>query len=153
MHCMRRSPGLWHVRAIVGLVALVVLPEEGAHGQDRLAVAEEVRQREIAFAQTMADRDHDVFVTFLSPEAVFFNGDTPIRGAAAVAAAWAPLFEGTQAPFSWYPEVVEVLESGDLALTSGPVRGPGGEVVGRFNSVWRRDARGVWRVIFDKGCS
>ena len=153
MQWMRRSRGLSNVRAIVGLAALIVLSKEGVHGQDRPAVAEEVRQREIAFAQTMADRDHEAFASFLSPEAIFFDGDAPIRGAAAVAAAWAPMFQGSQAPFSWYPEVVEVLESGELALTSGPVRGPGGEVVGRFNSVWRRDARGVWRVILDKGCS
>jgi hypothetical protein len=24
-------------------------------------------------------------------------------------------------------------------------------VVGRFNSIWRREAPGVWRVVFDKG--
>jgi ketosteroid isomerase-like protein len=138
---------------VVAIVAALTAPGAGLGAQDRSDVAEEVRLREIAFAQTMADRDHDAFLTFVSPEAVFFDGDTPIRGSSAVGAAWAPLFEGAEAPFSWRPDVVEVLDSGELALSSGPVRGPDGAVVGRFNSIWRRDADGVWRVIFDKGCS
>jgi ketosteroid isomerase-like protein len=31
------------------------------------------------------------------------------------------------------------------------VRDPDGKVIGRFNSVWRQEAPGVWRVVFDKG--
>lgn len=57
-----------------------------------------------------------------------------------------------QAPFSWDPETVVVLASGTLALSSGPVRNPAGERVGAFNSVWRRQADGRWRIVFDKGC-
>ncbi|MEX2049382.1 MAG: nuclear transport factor 2 family protein [Gemmatimonadota bacterium] len=115
------------------------------------AAAADVRAREIAFAKTMADRDLAAFLTFLDPEAVFFNGNEPLRGRDAIESAWAPFFDGPVAPFSWHPEVVEVLGSGDLALTSGPVRSASGEEVGRFNSVWRRNADGGWLVVFDKG--
>ena len=111
----------------------------------------DVEAREIAFAATMADRDFNAFLTFISPEAVFFNGNEPLRGRDAIASAWAPFFDGRTAPFSWHPDVVEVLASGALALTSGPVRDPTGAVVGRFNSVWRREPDGVWMVVFDKG--
>ena len=114
-------------------------------------VAATVRARETAFAQTMADRDFDAFLTFLSPEAVFFNGNEPQRGREAIARAWAPFFDGPSAPFSWAPDVVQVLESGSLALTSGPVRDPAGTEVGRFNSIWRKDPDGTWRIVFDKG--
>jgi len=31
------------------------------------------------------------------------------------------------------------------------VRDPSGRVVARFQSIWRRAAPGVWRVVFDKG--
>lgn len=112
---------------------------------------EEVRVREIAFAKTMADRDLDAFRAFLSPEAIFFNGNVPIRGLDAIVEAWAPFFEGPTAPFSWHPDLTEVLESGDLALSSGPVRDPSGQEVARFNSIWRKDQDGQWRVVFDKG--
>jgi ketosteroid isomerase-like protein len=113
--------------------------------------AEEVRAREVAFAQTMADRDFEAFLTFVHPDAVFFAGPAPLRGAEAVAAAWRPFFEGDAAPFSWTPDIVQVLESGDLALSSGPVLAASGEAAGRFNSIWRRDATGRWLVVFDKG--
>lgn len=113
--------------------------------------AETVRAREVAFAETMADRDIEAFLTFISPEAVFFAGDRPLRGRDAIAGAWAPFFEGATAPFSWAPDVVEVLESGSLALSSGPVDDPDGNEIGRFHTVWRLDADGRWRVVFDKG--
>lgn len=115
------------------------------------AAADDVRAREIAFAKTMADRDLAAFLTFVDPEAVFFNGNEPLRGRDAIGSAWTAFFDGPVAPFSWHPDVVEVLESGDLALTSGPVRSASGEEVGRFNSVWRRSADGRWLVVFDKG--
>jgi ketosteroid isomerase-like protein len=70
-----------------------------------------------------------------------------------VAEAWARFFEGEDAPFSWRPEVVAVLDSGNLGLTSGPVLGPDDDRIGTFNSIWRRDAEGNWKIVFDKGCS
>ena len=134
------------------LVALAVgASPSTAQVQEEPGPADEVRAREIAFAATMADRDFDAFLTFVSQEAVFFSGNTPIRGRDAVAKAWAPYFEGPNPPFSWHPDLVEVLDSGNLALSSGPVRDPSGQEVGRFNSIWRKEADGQWRVVFDKG--
>lgn len=143
----RKSRALIVVPLALGMA---LAPVTGARAQDTDAVAE-VRAREIAFAKTMADRDLEAFLTFVSPEAIFFRGDEPLRGRDAVERAWAPFFEGPDAPFSWHPSVVEVLESGNLALSSGPVYDPTGEEAGRFNSVWRRESDGRWMVIFDKG--
>jgi ketosteroid isomerase-like protein len=55
-------------------------------------------------------------------------------------------------PFSWKPEVIEVAVSGNLAFSSGPVYGADGKQFGVFNSIWRREADGTWKVVFDKGC-
>ena len=99
----------------------------------------------------MADRDHTAFASHLADEAIFFSGETPVRGKQAVAADWKRFFEGPDAPFSWAPDRVEVLGSGSLALSTGPVYDPAGKVIGRFNSIWRREASGQWRVVFDKG--
>lgn len=119
---------------------------------DTLAEAQvEVMAAERAFAKTMADRDHAAFAGFLAEEAVFFAGEQATRGRAAVAASWARLYEGRDASFSWEPDQVQVLDSGTLALSTGPVRDPSGKVVARFNSIWRREAPGVWKVVFDKG--
>ncbi|MFC1661519.1 YybH family protein [Gemmatimonadota bacterium] len=144
----------WPGGALLGPTFLVLLtmgvfPSHGRAQADGLAT--EVESREIAFAKTMADRDLDAFLTFVSPEAIFFNGNEPLRGRDAIVQSWAPFFESAAAPFSWHPDVIEVVESGQLALSSGPVRGASGEVVGRFNSIWRKDVDGQWRVVFDKG--
>ena len=112
---------------------------------------EQVFAAERAFARTMADRDLAAFSDLVSEEAVFFDGATPLRGRTAVTGAWAEYFKGPVPPFSWEPDQVEVLESGSLALSTGPVRNPAGQVTARFNSIWRLEAPGVWRVVFDKG--
>ena len=133
---------------VIGLM-LVILTMESSMAETQ--VSSVVEAREIGFARTMADRDLGAFLTFVSAEAIFFNGNTPLRGKAAVKAAWAGYFEAEQAPFSWHPDTVEALDSGQLAISSGPVHSPTGEVVGRFNSIWRKEADGEWRVVFDKG--
>jgi ketosteroid isomerase-like protein len=123
----------------------------GAATSAHAELERQVAAAERAFARTMADRDHAAFATFVSDEAIFFTGPTPLVGKAAVAAGWKRLYDKPQAPFSWEPKEVVVLASGDLALSSGPVRDPSGKVVATFTSVWRQEAPGVWRVIFDKG--
>ena len=133
-------------------VLVIALLSTAEAQQDRASLQREVIEAERAFAKTMADRDHQAFTTFLSKEAVFWGEADVSRGHTEVAAAWKKLFEGARAPFSWSPEQVEVLDSGTLAFSSGPVLDPKGNRVGTFNSVWRREADGRWRVVFDKGC-
>lgn len=112
----------------------------------------EVREAETAFAKTMALRDRNSFASHVSDEALFFGSQGVLRGKSAVVAGWERFFAGPDAPFSWEPEQVEVLDSGSLALSTGPVRDPDGKRIGTFNSIWRRETEGVWKVIFDKGC-
>lgn len=118
---------------------------------DHAELQRQVADSERAFAKTMADRDHAAFVAFLADDAVFFTGPKPLRGKAEVAAGWKRFYERPMAPFSWEPAEVEVLNDGTLALSSGPVRNPNGRLVATFTSIWRQEAPGVWRIVFDKG--
>lgn len=114
------------------------------------ALQAEVAAVERAFADTMKRRDHAAFATFVADDAIFFGEGNVQRGKAEVVDGWRGLYKGPNAPFSWEPDQVEVLASGALALSTGPIRSPDGKVVGRYNSIWRKDANG-WHVVFDKG--
>jgi ketosteroid isomerase-like protein len=134
------------------LLVAASLATSGAQ-TDTASLATQVAAAERAFAKTMADRDHAAFVSFLADEAVFVpDSGQALRGKPAVAAAWKRFYDGGPAPFSWEPDRVEVLDSGNLALSSGPVRDPQGNRAGTFNSVWRKESGGAWKIIFDKGC-
>ena len=138
--------------ALFGCLLAAVLAGCAAPSADRAALTQQVADTERAFAKTMADRDATAFASFLAEETVFFNAQGPVRGKAAVVADWQRFFAGPKAPFSWAPQEVEVLPSGTLALTSGPVYAPDGSKVASFTSIWRLEAPGVWRIVFDKGC-
>jgi len=122
-----------------------------AVGPDADQLVQQVRSTEQAFARSMQERDFEAFVSFLSAEAVFFSGESVLRGEEQVAQAWKPYFEAPEAPFSWAPATVEVLDSGELALSSGAVRDPGGQCIGMFTSIWRLESEGQWKIVFDKG--
>jgi len=145
---MRRS----HFAILAGLALLAGC----AAAPQRVTTADlqqQVGDAERGFAKTMADRNHAAFTTYISDEAVFFAGPTPLRGKQAVADNWKRFYEKPDAPFSWGPESVEVLDSGTLAISSGPVRDPAGRQFATFFSIWRQEAPGVWRIIFDKGAT
>ena len=113
---------------------------------------QQVVMTERAFAKTMADRDLQAFGRFISQEAVFASGAKSLRGRQQVIEGWRKLYASPSAPFSWEPETVEVLPSGNLALTAGPVRDPKGTLIGTFSTIWRLEPDGRWRVVFDRGC-
>jgi ketosteroid isomerase-like protein len=134
------------------LCAVVLSLASLANAQTNAELKEQVRRTETAFAQTMADRNPVAFVSFLASDTVFLSSGTALRGPAQVAARWKAYFDGAQAPFSWKPEQVEVLDSGALAMTSGPVLDPSGKRIGTFNSIWRREPGGQWKIVLDNGC-
>ena len=136
------------------ILACLALLAGCASAPQRANIAElqkQVADTERAFARTMAERNHAAFTAFLSDEAIFFTGPTPLRGKQAVAEAWKRFYEKPDAPFAWEPETVEVLDSGTLAISGGPVKDAKGKLFATFSSIWRLEAPGVWRIVFDKG--
>jgi ketosteroid isomerase-like protein len=115
-------------------------------------LAREVDATERAFARTMANRDLTAFGAFIADDAVFFSGQTAVRGKQQILDAWRHFYRDPTAPISWAPEQIEVLDSGTLALSTGSVRDPAGKEIGIFTSIWRLEPSGVWRIVFEKGC-
>ena len=142
------KPGVW-ITMLTAVLAMTI----PVRAETNAELRDQVWKAETAFAKTMADRDHAKFTSFLADEAIFFGSKSVMRGKAEVADAWKRYFEGPKAPFAWGPERVEVLASGTLALSSGPVTDPeSGKRVGTFNSTWRREAGGSWKIVLDNGC-
>ena len=110
---------------------------------------EQLRATEQAFAATMAARDVAAFTAFLAADTVWTDAQGPLVGPKAVVAAWRAYFDGPTPPFSWAPDTALVLPSGELGRTAGPVHGPDGKLLLRFNSVWRRLPSGRWEIVFD----
>lgn len=132
---------------IFTLAVLIIIPCRATPNEE---LRQQVWQTELAFAKTMAVRDHQAFVKFLAKDAVFMGGKKVNRGRQMIADSWKKFFDSPKAPFAWKPERVEVLNEGTLALSTGPVW----DEKGRFNtysSIWRRQADGSWKVVFDKG--
>ncbi len=139
----------WLVSAPVVLGACANAPRA-----ERGTLEQQVMQTERAFAATMAARDHTAFASFLADDAVFLNGGRgELRGKRAIAEYWQRFYSAPQAPFSWRPDRVAVLDSGDLAYSTGPVAAPDGKLFARFYSTWRREPAGTWRIVFDDGCN
>lgn len=139
---------------ILGLATVVFLLTACTSINPSGAIADadvQVMAVERAFAKTMADRDHRAFKAFLSTETVFLSGSAVTRGGDAVADQWQAFFIDEAAPFSWAPEIVEVLDSGMLAISTGPVWDAKGQRIATYTSIWRQEEPGVWRIVFDRG--
>lgn len=143
------------LRQIAALSALALCvglaPAAARAAPSNAELVQQVADTERAFAATMRQRDLAAFTSFLSDDTVFYSGPTPLRGKEQVAAFWKKFYDSKEAPFSWEPDQVDVTDSGTLAHSSGPVYDPKGKLIARFNSVWRQEAPGKWRIVFDKG--
>lgn len=153
----RRQADVGPIRLVGFVVLFVAATSASAESPARPSpeadsAEQQVRGTERAFAATMAERDLEAFASFVADDAIFLSGDESLRGREAIVSGWSSYFEKTDAPFSWQPDRVEVLESGELALSTGPVFGPSGNQVATFTSIWRREPSGTWRIVFDRGC-
>jgi len=115
--------------------------------------ADALMAADAAMSDAVASRDPERFRSSLDEDAVFGGRDGLARGRAAVGEAWAGLLAPGGPSLAWWPERGEASVSGDLGFTVGryQLRGQAGTVEGRYLTVWRRDAAGAWRALFDHG--
>jgi len=140
------------LRSLSLLAACLMLAAAAGNARDSNSdLKRQVMEAERGFAATMKARDFDAFKRFIADEAIFISAEGALRGKGAIAKGWRQYYDKPQAPFSWEPEEVEVVASGTLAYSGGPVYNAQGQRIGRFNSIWRLRAPGQWEVVFDRG--
>ena len=115
----------------------------------------QVWQRELGFAQSVADHDPVAFAGFLAANAAVGVSREPTIGREAVTREWQGIIDGSALKLEWYPIVVTIGGDGRTAYSSGPAlyQDPktGAYRLGRYGSVWQREQDGEWRLIFDDG--
>jgi ketosteroid isomerase-like protein len=130
-----------------------------AQASNREAAAAEIVRADAAFAQSVAKKDRQAFLSFLA-DAVTFNGGTPgeVHGREAVMKDWADFFEPNGPTLEWTPIKGEVVGAGDVGYTTGRStfrrKSGDGTVIerrGQYITVWRRQPDGGWKVVFDTG--
>ncbi|MGO1073157.1 YybH family protein [Lysobacter sp. CA199] len=115
--------------------------------------------RELSFARSVAEHDTKAFASHLHAQAAFGAGrPQPTRGRERVVEQWAGLIEGKTLRLRWYPTRVTIGGDGEVAWSTGPALyhklDPGAEPrysIGAYQSVWRRDGDGAWKIVFDDG--
>jgi ketosteroid isomerase-like protein len=141
--------------AVLGLLAASSAPTAA---ESREKAIEAVRQAELAFAATVAANDAEKFAAMIDADAVFVGAEVT-RGRAAIVENWRVFFGADRPEFTWRPEIVELSGDGSLGMTRGPWTMKGKSPEGRpfersgiFNSIWRKQSDGSWKVVFDMGC-
>jgi ketosteroid isomerase-like protein len=128
---------------------------------DRKAAEAAIIKADEAFCQATIDRDINRFLALVAEDATF-GGGTPNqqRGRDAIARGWAPYFMPDGPTLTWKPAKAEVLAGGDVGYSTGfseqRSKGPDGTIRvsrGNYLTVWRRQADGSWKAVFDTGSS
>ena len=140
---------------IVCLLVLLVSPVllTAAGGDDALLEAD----RE--FARVTAEKGLEGFASMLADDLWMLLGGQPIiKDKAAAVEAWRPLLSDPDRSITWEPALAVLAESGELGYTVGnfEIRGTDAEgksfvQKGKYVTIWRKQAGGVWKVVLDGG--
>jgi ketosteroid isomerase-like protein len=129
--------------------------QASGHAADAAAIM----QADAAFAAAVAAHDRARFLTFIA-DVTTFNGGTAneIRGRDAVMKSWSDFFDPDGPTLTWAPTSAAVIGAGDLGYSTGSsvlkgkdAKGALVERRGEYLTVWRKQADGAWRVVFDTG--
>jgi ketosteroid isomerase-like protein len=135
-------------------------PADAARGAaDLQAGAAAVMKADADFAQSVAEKNRDRFLSFVADVTTFNGGSaSELHSKDAVWKAWADFFAPGGPTLTWAPIKGEVIGAGDLGYTIGRSllkgKGPDGKPTerrGQYLTIWRKQADGSWKAIFDTG--
>jgi ketosteroid isomerase-like protein len=141
-------------RIVVGLVLLVV-SAAAVLGQTSGKAVDAIRAADVAWLKVYAAKDLDKSVAFLDEQGSMLAPNAPLAtGKKAVAKLIASDFAHDD--ITWHPDKAGVARSGELGYTSGTTemsyKDASGKTIfdkGKYLSVWKKQADGSWKVLFD----
>ena len=112
-----------------------------------------------AFAAATAEQGLEGWLAAFDSTAIQMEPDHPFRpGIEHIRAAMAPAFADTTFRLTWQPTMAFASAAGDLGYTLGSWQSrhynPAGDAAiatGKYVTIWRRQADGGWKVVFDGG--
>jgi ketosteroid isomerase-like protein len=119
------------------------------------AALQEMINAERAFASESVQKNtREAFISFMAGDGIILRKGKIINAKQNWSAQQADSSE-----LHWYPDVADMSAAGDMGYTSGPwqyklKRGDQQPVAfGHFNTVWKKQADGSWKVVVDLGIS
>lgn len=112
-----------------------------------------------AFAAATATKGLEGWMGAFDTTAIQMEPDVPFTpGLGAIRAAMDPAFADTSWRLTWVPTMAFASEAGDLGYTLGTWQstryndaGRGQVTTGKYVTIWRKQADGGWKVVFDGG--
>lgn len=140
--------------AVLVFIFLSCSPDE-KHDLDKWK--KEIVDTEHAFAE-MAKREGipKAFITFAAEDAVLLRNNNLIKGKEEFKVTFENRFSTEKVSLTWAPDFVDVSSSGDLGYTYGKYVFSTIDSVGNtqsnegiFHTVWKRQADGTWKFVWD----
>ena len=130
--------------------------EEKKQTQTREQVIQEIYDMEQAFNDMLASEGQGkAFAHFVAPNGGINRGDKMIIGKDSILAYYSKSTL-TDVKLTWKPDFVDVSDDFTMAYTWGPYQfsglRPNGEAIestGMFHTVWKKQADGSWRYVYD----
>lgn len=124
---------------------------------DREKWLHEIAATEQAFADLAAlEGIEKAFVTYAAADVVLLRNKQLIRGKEGLSRYFAEHAADDQSKLSWKPDFIDVSASGDLGYTYGKYvytsidsAGISTSTEGVFHTIWKRQADGQWRFVWD----
>jgi ketosteroid isomerase-like protein len=125
--------------------------------RSRNKAVDAVRAADAAWLKAFTDRDFDKSVAFCDEHGSMLVPNAPIAtGKKAIAKLIAAGFAMRDYKLAWHPNKAGVARSGELGYTSGKYKvsfkDATGKTIsdnGKYLMVWKKQADGAWKVLFD----
>jgi ketosteroid isomerase-like protein len=144
------------------LAAVAVLVLSASAGRPPVAKPADIAgllEADQAFDRATATKGLEGFASFIADDVSTLRPDKPvITGKSAMVDLWTPLLHNPALSIRWKPLSASASTGGDLGYTVGSYeitqtddKGKTVAATGKYVTIWRKQADGSWKVVFDSG--